>query len=384
MKIALLGFGTVGGGVLDLLSARSDLSVRYILSRRNPGLSTVAFTRDITTILHDPEVDLVVEALGGLEPAYDYVLRALQAGKHVVTANKQLVAAHYATLLREAQAHGVGFRCTAAVGGGIPWLVNLERVKRFDTILSVGGILNGTTNFILDAMHRRDCDFAEVLAQAQALGYAEADPSADIDGLDIQRKLAISASVALDAAIPPETIPTFGIRNVRRCDIAAAKAMNASCRLLASAQRTGNALCAYVEPTFVPDSQLAANVPTNHNLISLVGARLGAQSFFGQGAGRYPTAMNVVQDCLDIAGGVRRFYAEAVNRLPLCGDRIARRYYLRTSCPDVLTPEEYERPLGEGFLTRPIPVSRMHEAASVARSQDPALFFAGISDEEGA
>lgn len=384
MKIALLGFGTVGGGVLDLLSARSDLSLRYILSRRDPGLSSVTFTRDISAILQDPEVDIVVEAMGGLEPAYDYVLRALRAGKHVVTANKHLVAVHYDALLREAKEHSVGFRCTAAVGGGIPWLVNLERVKRFDTLLSVGGILNGTTNFILDAMHRRNCDFSEILAQAQALGYAEADPSADIDGLDIQRKLAISASVAFDAVIPPETIPTFGIRNVRRCDIAAARAMNASCRLLASARRTGNALCAYVEPTFVPDSQLAASVPTNHNLISLVGARLGAQSFFGQGAGRYPTAMNVVQDCLDIAGGVRRFYAEAVNRLPLCGDRIARRYYLRTSCPSVLSPEEYDRPFLDGVLTRPIPISRMHQAASAARTQDPDLFFAGIPDEEEA
>ena len=192
MNIALLGCGVVGGGVLEIAEKRADMSVRYVLVRRDkPELGEKA-VNDINVILNDDEVDTVVEVMGGLLPAYEYVRAALRAGKNVVTANKHLVAHYYKELVELAEEHGAAFRCTPAVGGGIPWLVNLERVKRLDSVKSFCGIMNGTTNFILDAMHTDGSDFAEVLAQAQELGYAEADPSADIDGLDIQRKAVVS------------------------------------------------------------------------------------------------------------------------------------------------------------------------------------------------
>lgn len=188
MNIALLGCGVVGGGVLEIADKRADMAVKYVLVRRDkPELGEKA-VKDINIILNDKEVDTVVEVMGGLSPAFEYVAAAMRAGKNVVTANKHLVAHYYKELVSLAAECGVAFRCTPAVGGGIPWLVNLERVKRLDSVQSFCGIMNGTTNFILDAMHTDGSDFSEVLAEAQKLGYAEADPSADIDGLDIQRQ----------------------------------------------------------------------------------------------------------------------------------------------------------------------------------------------------
>ena len=189
--------------------------------------------KDIGVILSDPEVDTVVEVLGGLSPSFEYVSAAMKAGKNVVTANKHLVAHHYEELVKLAKENGVAFRCTPAVGGGIPWLVNLERVKRVCPVQSFYGIMNGTTNFILDAMHKDGADFSAVLAQAQKLGYAEADPSADIDGDDIRRKLCISANIAFDAALEETAIPTFGIRTVTAADIAAFQSHGFACKLLA-------------------------------------------------------------------------------------------------------------------------------------------------------
>ena len=176
MNIALLGCGVVGGGVLEIADKRADMAVKYVLVRRDkPELGEKA-VKDINIILNDKEVDTVVEVMGGLSPAFEYVAAAMKAGKNVVTANKHLVAHYYKELVSLAAECGVAFRCTPAVGGGIPWLVNLERVKRLDSVQSFCGIMNGTTNFILDAMHTDGSDFSEVLAEAQKLGYAEADP----------------------------------------------------------------------------------------------------------------------------------------------------------------------------------------------------------------
>ena len=188
MNIGLLGFGVVGGGVWELAAERDDICVKRVLLRSpKAGLPESAVTFDVNDILNDDTIDTVVEVMGGLHPAYEYVTAAMERGKHVVTANKALIAAYYTELTALAAKQGVALRCTAAVGGGIPWLVNLERVKRLDTVCAVGGIMNGTTNFIMDAMHKADVDFPAILKEAQALGYAEADPSADLDGDDIRR-----------------------------------------------------------------------------------------------------------------------------------------------------------------------------------------------------
>ena len=300
MKIALLGCGVVGGGVLEIAQKRSDMSVKYVLVRRDkPELGDKA-VKDINVILNDKEVDTVVEVMGGLSPAFEYVAAAMRAGKNVVTANKHLVAHYYKELVSLASEMNVAFRCTPAVGGGIPWLVNLERVKRLDDVRSFCGIMNGTTNFILDAMHTNGADFSEVLAEAQRLGYAEADPSADIDGLDIQRKAVISANVAFDACLSEEDVPVFGIRSISSCDIAAAESRERICKMLAFGEKSASgAVSCYVEPCFVPSGELEAAVSTNRNVISFVTELTGKESFYGQGAGRYPTAYNAVADCAE-------------------------------------------------------------------------------------
>ena len=220
MNIGLLGFGVVGRGVYDMLADRDDIRAAWVLCRRDLGELTAKTTYDIQDILSDPAVDTVVEVMGGLHPAYEYVAAALRAGKNVVSSNKYLMCRYYDELTALAKEHGAALRCTAAVGGGIPWLTNLEKAARANHISRVWGILNGTTNYIMDAMHGSDVDFADVLAQAQALGYAEADPSADIDGLDIQRKLILSANVAFGVSLREADVPVSGIRNVRKADIA--------------------------------------------------------------------------------------------------------------------------------------------------------------------
>ena len=219
MNIGLLGCGVVGGGIMDFCTERTDLHVTKVLVRRErPELGERAVT-DIGAITGDDDIGIVIEVMGGLHPAYEYICQALRSGKHVVTANKAVISAFYPELARLAAENGVALRCTAAVGGGIPWLTNLERCKRLDAICEIGGIMNGTTNFIMDAMHAAPVSFPAILKQAQELGYAEADPSADIDGDDVRRKLTISANVAFDALIREEDIPMFGIRTVTDGDI---------------------------------------------------------------------------------------------------------------------------------------------------------------------
>ena len=379
MHIGLLGFGVVGAGVYDWTRGRADLTVDRVLVRSSkPGIETIS-THSIEDILNDPAIDTVVEVMGGLHPAYEYICAAIEAGKHVVTANKAVVAAYYPQLTALARQHGVALRCTAAVGGGIPWLTNLERVKRLDTVCAVGGIMNGTTNFIMDAMHKAPVDFPAILKEAQDLGYAEADPSADIDGDDIRRKLCISANIAFDAALEETAIPTFGIRTVTDGDIAAFQRRGFVCKLLAAAQLSKEGICAWIEPTLVESHALEAAVPQNFNLITYYGESIGRQSFFGQGAGRYPTAYNVVQDCIDILCGQRSFYAAdmAPAHLDLAGE--AHPYYVRTSAPDAFLRDRTAETWDNGaVVTGAVDVYEMLAWAKAQREKDPGVFIAGI------
>ena len=379
MKIALLGCGVVGGGVLEIAQKRSDMSVKYVLVRRDkPELGDKA-VKDINVILNDKEVDTVVEVMGGLSPAFEYVAAAMRAGKNVVTANKHLVAHYYKELVSLASEMNVAFRCTPAVGGGIPWLVNLERVKRLDDVRSFCGIMNGTTNFILDAMHTNGADFSEVLAEAQRLGYAEADPSADIDGLDIQRKAVISANVAFDACLSEEDVPVFGIRSISSCDIAAAESRERICKMLAFGEKSASgAVSCYVEPCFVPSGELEAAVSTNRNVISFVTELTGKESFYGQGAGRYPTAYNAVADCADMISGVKEFYTSLVRDVPVDNNAAWHRYYVRFSGSDDFLASVESEKCGDGIITMPVPVATMHEWAAKAKEADPGVFIAGL------
>lgn len=378
MNIGLLGCGVVGGGILDFCAGREDLTVTKVLVRRpRPDLGALAVT-DIADIVNDEAIGIVAEVMGGLHPAYEYICAALKAGKHVVTANKAVISAYYPELTGLARECGVSLRCTAAVGGGIPWLTNLERCKRLDSICELGGIMNGTTNFIMDAMHASPVSFPEILKQAQELGYAEADPSADIDGDDVRRKLTISANIAFDALVQEEDIPMFGIRTVTDGDIRAFKAHGFVCKLLATAKATEGGVCAFIEPTLVDSHDLEAAVPKNFNLITYCGEKVGRHSFFGQGAGRYPTAFNAVEDCLDIVAGKPGFYTQAMKPAPvLCGGE-AHPYYVRTACPDAFLQSVTVEQWGDGVVTACISVEEMLRWGRAQLAKDPGCFLAGI------
>lgn len=380
MKIGLLGIGTIGSGVREHLERREDISIKKILVRRNrPDLGDLA-TFHFEEILNDPEIDTVVELMGGIQPAYNYVLSALKAGKNVVTANKLMLSYHLENLLAAARETGAHLKIDASVGGGIPYLFNLMRSRRADRINSLFGIVNGTTNLILDTMQTDGSDFADVLAQAQRAGYAEADPSADIDGIDSRSKLCVSASIAFGHYIDPEAITMSGIRSISGRDVELFKQLGYVCRLLVRAERIGeNLISAFVEPTLLSPHAPEANVRRGDNLIGLVGSYTGKQYFFGQGAGKDPTAFAVVSGLADIQNGIRLLEEDPpAGRASVDNSHIAHRYYIRTKAALKIDAEK----LGESdsYITSAMPVDRMHALADELRAADPGLFFAGICD----
>ena len=211
----------------------------------------------------------------------------------------------------------MALRCTAAAGGGIPWLTSLSRASQLDEITAVEGILNGTTNYMLSAMTNSGADYAAALQKAQELGYAEADPTADVEGFDARRKIVLSADLAFGANIKEEDIPCVGISSVTAADIARAKEAGLTYKLIARAEKSGNAVAAFVCPTLFPSSAPEAHTDGTGNLVTLYAARFGKQSFSGAGAGGYPTGSNVLRDCLDIAGGCRSFYSDSFAPRPV-------------------------------------------------------------------
>ncbi|MDD6199841.1 MAG: homoserine dehydrogenase [Firmicutes bacterium] len=371
MKIGLLGFGTVGKGVYKLTAARQDMLVSRVLCRRELSLPDAEVTHDFADILRDSTIDTVVEAIGGLHPAFEYVKAAIEAGKNVVTANKALMATCYDELLPLAEEKGVLLRCTASVGGGIGWLSELERVRRIETITQVGGIMNGTCNFILDSMTRLNLSYDAALRQAQFLGYAEADPSTDVDGIDTWHKLIVSANIAFGVSLDRDGIPAAGIRRVTADDMAQFHAHGYVCKLVSFACRQEKGFAAFVQPTLFPNRALEASVPTNYNLITLVGSTSGRQSFYGQGAGRYPTAYNVVQDCMDIQKGTG-FYCRYGSKAAVHND-LPMRYYLRGG-----EWQDAETRWGDAVITKPVSVAEMHHWLS----RHPEAFIAALPAEE--
>ncbi len=382
MKIGLLGYGVVGGGVYELTKARggSELDIARVLVRRERAeLSDVAVTA-VEDILADASIDTVVEVLGGEEPAHSMALRAIKAGKHLVTANKLMLSEHYEQLVRAARERGVSIAFSASVGGGIPFLVNVIQACQADDILALGGIMNGTTNYILSAMTNQGAEFGEALAAAQRLGYAEADPTADIDGLDARCKLALAASVAWGGALEPGCIPVLGIRSIRAFDVAIFRQMGLCCKLIARAERTQRGVAAYVRPELFALGAPEAGVNGTGNLISFTGARIGKQCFSGLGAGKEPTAYAVYKDLMDVAGGGSPF--DRVN----CGQALCldgenakpTRAYVRTSAalPSGLCPESS---LGGGaYLLEPVPPAALAAAMETIRKTDPGAFAAGL------
>lgn len=354
MKVGLLGFGTVGRGVYELMARREDMQVAAVLCRRELSLPDAAVTHDFRDILEDPSIDTVVEAIGGLHPAYEYVRQAILVGKNVATANKAMMAVFYDDLVPLAKERGVLLRCTASVGGGIGWLSELGRVRRVETIEKIGGIMNGTCNYILDAMTRLGLRYEEALRQAQSLGYAEADPSTDVDGIDTWHKLIVSANIAFGISLDKAGVPAAGIRRIRREDVESFASHGMVCKLISHARRAGDSFHAYVQPTLFPLGQPEAAVPENYNLITLEGSVSGRQSFLGQGAGRYPTAYNVVQDCVDFSRG-RGFYSECGGKAAVDnGEKL--HYYVRGPWP----ADKVRCAWGSGVITTETTVADAH------------------------
>ena len=374
MRIGLLGFGTVGRGVYEITAPRPDIQVVRVLCRRELTLPDAQVTHDFQDILNDPTIDTVVEAIGGLHPAREYVREAILAGKNIVTANKAMVAEFYDELLPLAEQKGVFFRCTASVGGGIGWLSELERVRRCETVSRVGGIMNGTCNYILDSMTTRGLTYADALAKAQELGYAEADPTTDVDGFDTWHKLTISANVAFGVSLNIRQIPVAGIRRIQAQDVASFKEHGLTCKLVSTAKNLDGKFAAYVQPTLFVASEPESTVPTNYNLITLVGDISGRQSFFGQGAGRYPTAYNVVQDCVDFLRG-QGFYCSYGSPVEITNDETMC-YYVRGGSDAWLEANTAER-WGEAVITKPVRVAEMHRFLA----EHPDAFLAAMPEQ---
>ena len=375
MRIGLLGFGVVGRGVYDLTKDRSDMQVRKVLCLEDICLPDAESVKDIAAIVNDDTIDTVVEAMGGLHPAYEFVRAALENGKNVVTSNKALVANFYDDLIPLAQEKGLQFRCTAAVGGGIGWLSELERARRMQTLEKVGGIMNGTCNYILDSMTRLGLDYGVALKQAQQLGYAEADPTTDVEGIDTWHKLILSSNIGFAVSLEPATVPVCGISAISAADVENFTAHGLVCKLISTGKCIDGKISAYVQPTLVKQGVPEAAVPANYNLISFTGSASGRMSFFGQGAGRYPTAYNVVQDCADVLAG-KGFYSpygekvQAVNTDELC-------YYVRGARDAWLEAHKAES-WGDAIITAPVSVADMH----AWRKENPGVFIAAIAPDE--
>lgn len=301
MKIGLLGCGVVGSGVKNIIDSMKnfDIEISKILVKDSSQITESRMTTNIDDLLKS-NIDLIVECIGGIDIPFKYISMALKAKKNVVTSNKKVLATHYKELLNLAKENGVILAFEASVGGGIPWLQNIRQIKRIDDILSFKGIFNGTTNYILDNMTKRELDFDITLKEAQKLGYAENDPSDDIDGHDVKYKCAISANTIWDTSINLDDILYFGIRNIKKVDIDFATKNNKIIKLIGQAQKENNAISITVLPTFVSKDENIAHLPDNLNYASINSNYLGESTYIGQGAGKYPTAHAVVQDIISI------------------------------------------------------------------------------------
>lgn len=310
MKVAILGYGTVGSGVFEIMRsnqegisrrAGEEIEVKYVLDLRDfPGDPVEdVLVHDFNRIVQDPEVGVVVEVMGGVEPAYSFVKEALLTGKSVCTSNKELVAKHGAELLEIAKQKKKNFLFEASVGGGIPIIRPLNQSLTADEIREVSGILNGTTNYMLTKMRDEDADFDAVLKDAQERGYAERDPSADVDGFDAGRKIAILTSLAYGMQVDYEDIYTEGITKITKTDIAYARAAGANIKLLGTSKKVDGKVYAMVAPRMIGKEHPLYTVDDVFNAILVRGNFLGDIMFYGKGAGKLPTASAVVSDVVD-------------------------------------------------------------------------------------
>ncbi len=392
-KIAIIGHGVVGSGVAELLiqhadtirgRAREELDVSRILDLRSfPDLPYAdRFTTDFEQIVNDPEISIVAEAMGGLHPAYEFVSRCLEAGKSVVTSNKELVAEKGAALLALAKAHKVNFLFEASVGGGIPVLHPMMQCLAANRFSEISGILNGTTNFILTKMIREHMTFADALALAQQLGYAERNPAADVEGIDACRKICILASIAFGHHIYPKFVHTEGITQIALADVAYADRAGYAVKLIGHADRQPDGrVNALVAPFLIPHGNPLSVVDDVFNAIMVTGDATGDVLFYGKGAGKLPTASAVVSDIIECAkhpqGCDYADWTDGDGSMVCDAAAVPYARYLRC---DALTPDAVRAAFGEvqpingesadetAFLTAPLTDAQLQSAIAAAHA----------------
>ena len=379
-KVAILGFGTVGSGVAEVLSKNSqgiarrsggEIQVKYILDVRDFPDSPFkdCFVKDFSIIENDPEVEVVVETIGGAKVALEFTTRALKVGKSVVSSNKELVATHGYELLQLAKANGVSYLFEASVGGGIPILRPLTNCLSANEVEQITGILNGTTNYILTRMIKAGLTFEQALKEAQDNGYAEKDPTADVDGHDACRKICILSALACGQHVYPQQVPTQGIREVTLADVAYADSCGYKIKLLGRCLREPEGkVCAFVAPHLVSCENPLAGVEDVFNAIAVTGNAVGDVMFYGRGAGKLPTASAVVADVIDIARDPKRDrgnqWGPGSEDLVVSSDSLTSRWYVRANlsmdqarlaCGEILPLARSGAPAQEAaFLTQPM------------------------------
>lgn len=363
MNIAVLGYGTVGSGVVEIVNQKhtdiqarhshEDLNVKYILDLRDfPGdPNEDKVIHDFNVILEDESVEIVAEAMGGVNPAFDFTAKCLAAGKHVVTSNKELVATKGLELLKIAEDHNVNYMFEASVGGGIPVLRPLSVCLAANGIQSINGILNGTTNFILTKMILENMTFEEALKIAQAKGYAEANPTADVEGIDACRKIAILASLGFGSYVNPEDVHTEGITNIMLEDVAYAANCECVIKLIGTAEQLDNGqINILVSPALVRNESQLAAIDDVFNGILINGDMVGNVLFYGAGAGKLPTASAVVADIIDCANhkNERRMLGWGPEKEHYVADykTIPNEYYIRLKVDD---PKAAQKEIREAF-----------------------------------
>lgn len=327
VNVGLLGLGTVGGGTFNVLQRNASeiarragrgIQITHAAAReydptRLPGIEGVKITQDGFEVVDNPDIDIVIELIGGYSPARELVLKAIANGKHVVTANKALIAMHGEEIFKAAQDKGVMVAFEAAVGGGIPIIKAIREGLAANQIEWLAGIINGTGNFILTEMRDKGRDFADVLAEAQALGYAEADPTFDVEGIDAAHKLTILASIAFGIPLQFKKTYTEGISKITRADVEYAEELGYRIKHLGFARRTEKGVELRVHPTLIPERRLIANVDGVMNAVLVKGDAVGPTLYYGAGAGSEPTASAVIADLVDVT---RVLTADPGNRVP--------------------------------------------------------------------
>ena len=353
IKIALLGAGTVGSGVIQALSMNADIiagrsgayiEIKKILVRdakkQRPEVNGILLTDNFDEILDDEEISIVVEVMGGLSPARDYMLRSMAAGKHVVTANKDVIAQHLSELYTAANENTVDFLYEASVGGGIPIIKPLKECLTANKISEIMGVINGTTNYMLTKMTEKHISYDAVLRRAQEKGYAEANPSADVDGLDAARKAAILTSLAFDTVIEFEDVSVEGISHITEDDIEYGLNLGYVIKLLAVGRNTDDGIDVRVHPVFLPKMHPLASVNGVFNAVFVRGDVIGDAMFYGRGAGALPTASAVVADIIEVvrdivSGTTGRMKYRIGERKKLCPvEKTRSSYYLRLVVAD--------------------------------------------------